>query len=140
MDLMLCGNKLQSWMDLKLCVSEPAMLDIACNRIWCRSGCHLVLLIFSVCYRGIQGLSHFRLTLCSSTLIKVSIMQLIFRLQYSIIEWQGCRAYHGGSSLVGVHMAIEEDVHSMLVGEGLHGHAHLLKLLVAVISGVPAEE
>ena len=37
-------------------------------------------------------------------------------------------------------MAIEEDVHSMLVGEGLHGHAHLLKLLVAGISGVPAEE
>lgn len=35
-------------------------------------------------------------------------------------------------------LTVEEDIHAMLVGERLHGCAHLLKLLVAGISGVPA--
>ena len=39
----------------------------------------------------------------------------------------------------GVHEAltVEEQVHSMFVSERLHGDTHLLKLLVAGISGVP---
>ena len=32
--------------------------------------------------------------------------------------------------LTGVHVAVEEHVHAVLVGQGLHGDAHLLKLLV----------
>ena len=37
-------------------------------------------------------------------------------------------------------MAIEEDVHAMLVGQGLHGDPHLLPLLVAGVGGHPATQ
>ena len=47
---------------------------------------------------------------------------------------------HGVRPLVSVDVAVVEDVHSVLIRQGLHGHAHLLKLLVAGVSCVPASK
>ena len=40
--------------------------------------------------------------------------------------------------LQSVQRTVEEDVDAVLVGQRLHGHAHLLKLLVGGVRGVPA--
>ena len=42
--------------------------------------------------------------------------------------------------LVSVDVTVKEEVDTVLVGEQLHGGTHLLKLLVAGVSGVPVPQ